>query len=162
MKERFDLVVLGAGSAARDAAGKAKREHDANVAIVERERWGGSCPNIACRRTKAYLTAAELVHDVNEEAANRGIRVSGAEIDMTRLRDWKNSIRRDQDSWVEVLSEQYTVVPGEATFVDVQTVRVGERQLSADRILIATGGRTAVPPIPGIEQVDWQIGRAHV
>jgi mercuric reductase len=153
--EQFDLIVLGAGSGARDGAGKAKREFGANVAIVERERWGGSCPNIACRPTKAYLTAAELVHDINEEAANRGVRVSGAEIDLARLRAWKNSLRREQDSWVEVLSEQYTVVPGEATFVDEQTVGVGDRELSAERILIATGGRTAVPPIPGIENVDW-------
>jgi mercuric reductase len=153
--EQFDLIVLGAGSGARDGAGKAKREYGANVALVERERWGGSCPNVACRPTKAYLTAAELVHDINEEAANRGIQVSKAEIDMAPLRAWKNSIRRDQDSWVEVLSEQYAVVPGEATFVDEQTVRVGERELSAERILIATGGRTAVPPIPGIEDIDW-------
>src|SRR5690349_24126357 len=99
MKEQFDLIVLGAGSAARDAAGKAKREHGASVAIVERERWGGSCPNVACRPTKAYLTAAELVHDVNTEAANRGIEVSGAAVELARVRDWKDSIRRDQASW---------------------------------------------------------------
>src|SRR5438045_9363069 len=96
MKERFDLIVLGAGSAARDAAGKAKREHGANVAIVERERWGGSCPNIACRPTKAYLTAAELVHDVNTEAARRGIAVSRAEIDLSRRRAWEAPSRRDR------------------------------------------------------------------
>ena len=155
MKEQFDLIVLGAGSAARDAAGKAKREHDANVAIVERERWGGSCPNVACRPTKAYLTAAELVHDVNTEAANRGIAVSRAEIDMSRLRAWKDSIRRDQASWVEVLGDQYEAVSGEAVFVDRETVRVDGRQLSAERILIATGGRTAVPPILGLADVDW-------
>jgi mercuric reductase len=153
--EQFDLIVLGAGSAARDGAGKAKREYGANIAMIERERWGGSCPNIACRPTKAYLTAAELVHDIKTQAANRGIKVSAPEIDMARLRAWKNSIRRDQDSWVEVLGSQYTVVPGEATFVDEQTLRVVDRELSAERILIATGGRTAVPPIPGIEHVNW-------
>jgi mercuric reductase len=153
--ERFDLIVLGAGSAARDGAAKAKREYGANVAMIERERWGGSCPNVACRPTKAYLIAAELVHDINVEAANRGIRVSKAEINMARLRAWKDSIRRDQDSWLELLSSQYTALPGEAAFVDEQTVRVGDRELSAERILVATGGRTAVPPIPGIENVDW-------
>jgi mercuric reductase len=153
--EQFDLIVIGAGSAARDGAGRAKREFGANVAMVERERWGGSCPNVACRPTKAYLTAAELVHDVNTQAENRGIRVARAEIDMSRLRAWKNSIRRDQDSWVEVLGEQYTVVPGEAAFADARTIRVGDRTLAGERVLIATGGRTAVPPIPGIEQVDW-------
>src|SRR5205085_1258827 len=74
---------------------------------------------------------------------------------MARLRAWKDSIRRDQTSWVEVLSEQYTIVPGEAAFVDERTVRVDDRELTAERILIATGGQTAVPPIPGIEAVDW-------
>ena len=53
----YDLIVLGAGSAARDGAGKAAREHGARVAIVESTRWGGSCPNVACRPTKAYLAA---------------------------------------------------------------------------------------------------------
>ncbi len=153
--ERFDLIVLGAGSAARDGAGKAKREYGANVAMVERERWGGSCPNVACRPTKAYLIAAELVHDINAEAANRGIDVSKAEIDMARLRAWKDSIRRDQDSWFELLGGEYTAVRGDATFVDERTVRVGDRELTAERLLVATGGRTAVPPILGLESVDW-------
>jgi mercuric reductase len=153
--EQFDVIVLGAGSAARDGAGKAKREYGANVAMIERERWGGSCPNVACRPTKAYLTAAELFHDIRTEAANRGINVSSPEIDMTKLREWKNSIRRDQESWKEVLGEQYTIVEGQATFMDERTVRVDDRTFSAERILIATGGRTAVPRVPGIEDVDW-------
>ena len=66
--DRFDLVVLGGGSAARDAANMAMRDYDARVALVERERWGGSCPNVACSPTKAYLVAAELAHDVNARA----------------------------------------------------------------------------------------------
>jgi mercuric reductase len=155
MSDRFDLIVIGAGSAARDGAGTAKRDYDANIAMVERTRWGGSCPNVACRPTKAYLTAAELVHDVNHDAENRGIRVSHAEVDLARVSAWKNSIRRDQDSWAEVLSDAYTIFPGEATFIDPQTVQVNGRQLSAERVLIASGSRTAVPPIPGIEDVQW-------
>jgi mercuric reductase len=153
--EQFDLIVIGAGSGARDAAGKAKREYDANVAMIERERWGGSCPNVACRPTKAYLTAAELVHDIEHEAANRGIRVSRPEVDLARARAWKDSIRRDQDSWVELLGNAYTLFPGQASFVSPNTVHVGERELASDRILVATGSRTAVPPIPGIDDVDW-------
>ena len=153
--EQFDLIVLGAGSAARDGAAKAKRDYGANVAMIERERWGGSCPNVACRPTKAYLTAAELLHDLNFEAAKRGIRTSRAKVDMGQLRAWKDSIRRDQTSWAEVHGRQYATARGEATFVEPDTVRVDGRNLSADRILIATGGRTAVPAVPGIEQVDW-------
>jgi mercuric reductase len=153
--ERFDLIVLGAGSAARDGAGKAKHEFGANVAMVERERWGGSCPNVACRPTKAYLAAAELFHDMEREAAHRGIDVGAASIDLARLRAWKDSLRRDQASWTEVLGAEHTIARGEATFVAADSVRVDDRILSADRILIATGGRTAVPPIRGIDELQW-------
>jgi pyruvate/2-oxoglutarate dehydrogenase complex dihydrolipoamide dehydrogenase (E3) component len=154
--ETYDLIVLGAGSAARDGAGKAAREHGARVAIVERTRWGGSCPNVACRPTKAYLVAAELMHDVRDHAAERGVDLPAPTLDLARTRAWKNSLRRDQDSWVEVLRDAgYGVYPGEASFADANTVRVNGTTLAAERVLIATGGRTAVPPIPGIEDVDW-------
>ncbi len=154
--ETYDLIVLGAGSAARDGAGKAARDHSARVALVERTRWGGSCPNVACRPTKAYLVAAELMHDVQHHAAERGIELPAPALDLARTRAWKDSLRRDQDSWVQLLRDAgYDVYPGEASFVDANTVRVGEKTLAAERVLVATGGRTAVPPIPGIEDVDW-------
>ncbi|TML29087.1 MAG: NAD(P)/FAD-dependent oxidoreductase [Actinobacteria bacterium] len=154
--ETYDLIVLGAGSAARDGAGKAAREHGARVAMVERTRWGGSCPNVACRPTKAYLVAAELMHDVREHAAERGIDLPAPAIDVARTRAWKDSLRRDQDSWVQMLREAgYGVYPGEASFVDANTVNVGDTTLTAEKVLIATGGRTAVPPIPGIDDVEW-------
>jgi mercuric reductase len=156
MATTYDLIVLGAGSAARDGAGKAAREHDARVALVESTRWGGSCPNVACRPTKAYLVAAELMHDVRHHSAERGIDLPTPAIELARTRAWKNSLRRDQDSWVHVLNDAgYGVYPGEATFVDAQTVRVDGDELAAERILIATGSRTAVPPIPGVETIDW-------
>ena len=85
-----------------------------------------------------------------------GRRLRAGRVDLARVRAWKDSIRRSQESWVELLREPgYEVVPGEASFVDAHTVRVGDRELTADRILIATGSRTAVPPVPGIEQIEW-------
>jgi len=154
--QTYDLIVLGAGSAARDGAGKAAREHGARVAMVERTRWGGSCPNVACRPTKAYLVAAELMHDVREHAAERGIDLPAPVLELARTRAWKDSLRRDQISWIELLRNAgYGVYPGEASFVDPNTVRVGDATLAAEKILIATGGRTAVPPIAGIQDVEW-------
>jgi mercuric reductase len=155
-RENYDLIVLGAGSAARDGAGKAAREHGASVAMVERTRWGGSCPNVACRPTKAYVVAAELMHDVRVHAAERGIDLPAPTIDLGRTRAWKRTLLREQESWVEVLSGAgYALHAGAATFVDAHTVRVGDAELSAEKILVATGGRTAVPPVPGIEDIDW-------
>ena len=154
--DRYDLLVLGSGSAARDGAGRASRQFGARVALVENGLWGGSCPNVACRPTKAYVVAAELMHDVQHHAAERGLDLPTPTIDLARARAWKNSLRRDQQSWMQVLTEaDYGVVPGRATFVDPQTVRVGDRELSGERVLVATGSRTAVPPIPGIEGIEW-------
>jgi len=155
-ENHYDLIVLGAGSAARDGAARAARQHGAKVALIERERWGGSCPNVACRPTKAYLVAAELAHDVRRHAVERGIDLPEPTIDLARTRAWKDSLRRSQESWIELLTNAgYAIFPGGASFVDEHTVRVGERELSADKVLVATGGRTAVPPIPGIEDIDW-------
>ena len=156
MSERFDLVVLGGGSAARDAANMAMRDYDARVALVERERWGGSCPNVACSPTKAYLVAAELAHDVNARAPVLGIETGPARVDLARIREWKESLKKPQEQWVRDLEESgLTTVSGQATFTGPHTLRVGDCELSADRFLVATGSRTAVPPIEGIEEIDW-------
>jgi mercuric reductase len=155
-KESFDLVILGAGSAARDGAKKAANEYGAQVALVERARWGGSCPNVACKPTKAYLVAAELAHDINTLADLLGIEVGPARANLARVKARKDELKKPQPKWVEELQENgFTTVDGTATFVDPHSVRVGEGELSAERILIATGSRTAVPPIDGIEDVGW-------
>ena len=156
MSDRFDLIVIGGGSAARDGANMAARQHDAHVALIEKERWGGSCPNIACTPTKAYVVAAELAHDVNELAPKIGIETGPAKVDLARVYARKESLKKPQEKWVEDLGAQgFTTYTDEATIVDAHTVRVGDAELEADRILIATGSRTAVPPIEGIDGVDW-------
>lgn len=156
MSERFDLIVIGGGSAARDAAGKAAREHEARVALVEKERWGGSCPNVACTPTKAYLVAAELVHDINELAGKLGIDTSPAAVDLARVKARKDTLKKPQERWVADLEAQgFATFTSDATLADARTVRAGDHLLESDRILIATGSRTAVPPIEGIEEVGW-------
>jgi mercuric reductase len=154
--EHYDLIVLGSGSAARDGAGKAAREHGARVALIEHGLWGGSCPNVACRPTKAYVVAAELMHDVRHHAAERGIDLPEPVVRLGQTRSWKDSIRRDQESWIQTLNEAgYGVVRGTGSFVDARTVEVGDQRLTGDRILVATGSRTAVPTIPGIADIEW-------
>jgi mercuric reductase len=154
--KRYDLIVLGSGSAARDAAAKATQLCGAEVALVESTRWGGSCPNVACKPTKAYLVVAELVHDINELAEKLGIDVGAAKVDLARVKARKDSIRKPQPKWVEDLrAARFDTYEGEAELVDPHTVRVGDDKLTAERILVATGSRTAVPPIEGIGEIDW-------
>jgi mercuric reductase len=154
--ERYDLIVLGSGSAARDGAKMAAALYDAKVALVESTRWGGSCPNVACKPTKAYLVVADLVHEINTIAERLGIDVGPARVDMARVKARKDSLKKPQPKWVEDLrNEGFDTYAGEAALVDASTVRVGEDELTAERILIATGSRTAIPPIEGIDEIDW-------
>src|ERR687887_1576113 len=147
MSEQFDLIVLGGGSAARDAANKAARAHGAQVALVERERWGGSCPNVACTPTKAYLVAADLAHDINTLANKLGIEVGPATTNLAKVKARKETLKKPQPKWVEDLQAAgFDTYQGTASFVDPHTVHVDGTELSAEKILIATGSRTAVPP----------------
>jgi mercuric reductase len=152
----YDLIVLGSGSAARDGAAKAVQLCGASVALVESTRWGGSCPNVACKPTKAYLVVAELFHDVNRLAGTLGIDVASARLDLARVKARKDSLKKGDSKWVEDLrGAGFDTYEGQAELVDVRTVQVGGETLTADRILIATGSRTAVPPIAGIDEIEW-------
>src|SRR5262249_42227458 len=74
-------------------------------------------------------------------AAERGIDVPEPTLDLTRTRAWKDSLLRDQDSWLQLLrGAGYGVYRGEASFTDANTGRVGETTLRAERGLVATGG----------------------
>jgi len=156
MPESFDLIVIGAGSAARDGARKARREHGASVAMVERTRWGGSCPNVACKPTKAYIVAADLLHDINTLAGKLGIEVGPATANLARIKARKDSLLRPREQWIDDLNRAgISTYSEEATLVDAHTVRAGDTELHADRILIATGSRTTVPPVTGIDRTEW-------
>jgi len=126
------------------------------VALVEKERWGGSCPNVACTPTKAYLVAAELAHDVNGLAAHIGVETGPARVDLARVRAWKESIKKSQEQWVaDLRADGFATFDGEASLADARTVRVGGVEVEGERMLIATGSRTAVPPVDGIDEIDW-------
>jgi mercuric reductase len=154
--DRYDLIVLGAGSAAREAAARATNDHGKTVALVERLRWGGDCPNVACKPTKQYVAAAELLRDAREIASELGIDLGTPAFDLARLKARKDWLVGTQEAWRKRLDDAgYHTIAGEGRFVDARTIAVGDRILTAERVLIATGSRTAVPPVRGIEDVEW-------
>jgi mercuric reductase len=156
MSQHFDLIVLGSGSGARDGANKAHSEYGAEVALVENTRWGGSCPNVACKPTKAYLVVADLVRDINDVAAKLGIEVGAATIDLAKVKARKDRLVVPKETWMERLhGADHETFEGVGSFLDVRTVEVNGERLTADRILVATGSRTAEPPIDGLAEVGW-------
>lgn len=150
-KYDYDLFSIGAGSggvrASRVAAG-----FGARVAVAEERYLGGTCVNVGCIPKKLLVYASHYSEDF-EDAAAYGWTVSQRRFDWTPLIENKNrEIARLQGVYRELL-EQAGIerIEGRACIVDPHTVRVGDRRLTAEHILVATGGWPSVPETPGIE-----------
>ena len=154
---RYDLVVVGAGSAGFSAAITAA-ELGAQVALVGHGTIGGTCVNIGCVPSKALIRATEAVRHANDAAARFDGIESGA-----RVVDWAAQIAQKdalvsalrQAKYADLLPEYNNVVyrEGQARLVD-GGVEVAGQRLASERIIIATGARPALPGIPGIADVS--------
>ncbi|WP_279878170.1 mercury(II) reductase [Agrobacterium pusense] len=154
---RYDLVVVGAGSAGFSAAITAA-ELGAQVALVGHGTIGGTCVNIGCVPSKALIRATEAVRHANDAAARFDGIESGA-----RVVDWAAQIAQKdalvaglrQAKYADLLPEYNNVVyhEGPARLVD-GGVQVAGQHIGSERIIITTGARPALPGIPGIADVS--------
>lgn len=147
----YDLFVIGAGSggvrAARMASG-----FGARVAIAEDRYMGGTCVNVGCVPKKLYVYASEYGKGY-EDGREFGWQGDKPAFNWPTLRDnKKNEISRLNAIYRNLLQGvQAEVIDGRARLVDANTVAVGDRQYTAERILIATGSWPYVPDFPGSE-----------
>ena len=153
---RYDLVVIGGGTAglvcAMGASGLGAR-----VALVERKLLGGDCLNTGCVPSKALLRSARAAAEARRAQA-LGIRAGQVEADfssvMQRLRERRADIS-PHDSAERLRAAGVDVYFGDARFTGASTIAVGDRRLTFRRAVIATGGRPAVPEIPGLGAVPY-------
>jgi mercuric reductase len=157
LKGEYDLVVVGAGSAGF-AAAIAGAEQGASVALVGHGSLGGTCVNIGCVPSKTLIRAAQGLHDVRAVHRFAGLSAAGKLEDWNVLLDQKDELVADlrkkkypdllaaYDS-IHYIAARARLVPG--------GVEIGGAQLRASRVIIATGARPAVPPIPGINEVEY-------
>ncbi len=147
----YDLITIGAGSggvrAARLAGG-----YGARVAIIESSRVGGTCVMRGCV-PKKLLVFGSAYGPAFADAAGFGWCVDGARLDWGRLIERKNAeLDRLEGVYRRILAaNRVTLIEGTARLADAHTVEVGGQRLTAETILIATGGWPALPAIPGIE-----------
>ncbi|HEY3439292.1 MAG TPA: dihydrolipoyl dehydrogenase [Paludibaculum sp.] len=146
-----DLIVIGAGPGGYEAAAHAAKL-GASVAIVEKEFIGGTCLNVGCIPTKTFLRSSKLFAECRQGAAF-GVDISGLSFNMAAVVKRKNEIVGTLTRGVDGLLKRngVEVVRGHARLTSKSTVQVGELTLPAKNILIATGARPVVPPIPGID-----------
>lgn len=156
MRSEFDLIVLGGGMAGLNTAMRAA-EAGRRVAVVERDRVGGSCPIRGCIPTKALIRSAEIAHQARR-ASEFGIRVGDVTVDfaavMERVRAIIDRGATATREWLDSL-EGAELIEGEGRFVGPSSVAVADRVLSAPRIVIATGAVPSVPPIDGLDTTPF-------
>ena len=147
----FELFVLGAGSGGVRAA-RIAASHGARVGICEYSRVGGTCVIRGCIPKKLLTYAAHFAEDF-EDARGFGWNVGPVQFswpDLIRAKD--REIDRLNQVYLSLLSESgVELYPHRGSFLDPHQVQLGDETISAERILIATGGHPWMPDIPGIE-----------
>jgi len=156
--DEFDtnLVVIGAGSAGLVTAYIAAAVK-AKVTLIEKHKMGGDCLNFGCVPSKAIIRSAKFMSHITR-SQEFGISQAHAEFDFAEVMERIQQVIRRIEPHDSV--ERYTelgvdVVQGEARVTSPWTVEVNGETIRSRNIVIATGGRPFVPPIEGIDQVDY-------
>ncbi|MBV1875022.1 MAG: FAD-dependent oxidoreductase, partial [Cycloclasticus sp.] len=151
MKYDFDLISIGGGSGGIAGANRAA-SYGAKCAVIEQTRLGGTCVNVGCVPKKVMWFAASSA-DIIHSAKNYGFDAS------INAFDW-GLLKQKRDAYIERLNGIYgnnltnnnvQHIEGTASFIDAHTVQVNGQHYTAERFLIATGGKPLIPAIPGAQ-----------
>jgi glutathione reductase (NADPH) len=151
LSKHYDLFVIGGGSGGV-AHGRRAAEYGARVAVADYGPLGGTCVNVGCVPKKVMWYTASLAHHF-EHAADYGFDIDVQGHDFSGLKTRRDAYVKRLNGIYEKLLDNSKVdyIAGIARFVDAHTVAVGDTEYTADRIVIATGGRPSVPEISGAE-----------
>ncbi len=155
-KYDYNMVVIGAGSAGLvtsyvAAAAKAK------VALIERHKMGGDCLNTGCVPSKALIRSSTFMRDV-KRSSQLGFREATINYDFSDIMERVQRVIQTIEPHDSI--ERYTNLgvechTGQAKVISAHEVEVNGKKLSTRTIVIAAGARPFVPPIPGLENVDY-------
>jgi len=147
----FDLFVIGGGSGGIATSQRAA-SYGARVAVAETDRLGGTCVNRGCVPKKLMVYASHFPKYV-EESAGYGWDIASGKFDWhTMITAVNNEVKRLNDIYQRMVDNaEVTLYRNYARLLDAHTVEVGEKKVTAERILIAVGGHPVTPDIPGIE-----------
>jgi pyruvate/2-oxoglutarate dehydrogenase complex dihydrolipoamide dehydrogenase (E3) component len=163
MAQQFDAIVIGTGQSGPPLAvrlGASGRK----TAVIERAAFGGTCVNVGCTPTKAYVACARVAY-LARRAADFGVQIGGAiGVDLAQVKARKDRIigasRRGVEKWLRD-ADNVSVFNGHARFTGAHAVSIDaggglRHDLEAPEIFINTGTRAVVPVVPGIERVRYE------
>jgi pyruvate/2-oxoglutarate dehydrogenase complex dihydrolipoamide dehydrogenase (E3) component len=154
--KHFDAIIIGTGQAGPSLAARFAGA-GRTVAIIERNKFGGTCVNTGCTPTKTLVASAYAIH-VARRGAEYGFSVGDIHVDMARVKARKDAASTRSSKGVEEWlrgTANCTVIQGHARFQSSNTVVVNDEVLQADKIYINVGGRASVPQMPGIHDVPF-------
>ena len=157
--KHYDVIVIGTGAAniITDAALK----QGLSIAVIERDRFGGTCLNRGCIPTKIMVTAANVVREISE-AGRIGVYADNVRMDweVVTRRLWRKINENDAIKQYYAAFPNVDVYEGTASFAGPKTVHIalndgGAADLTGDRIFIGVGARTNIPDLPGLEEAGY-------
>jgi pyruvate/2-oxoglutarate dehydrogenase complex dihydrolipoamide dehydrogenase (E3) component len=159
--EKHDAIIIGTGQSGKPLA-LALGRAGWKTAVIERQHVGGTCVNVGCTPTKTMVASARVAY-LARRGADYGVHAGEPRVELSEVWRRKQRVVEQFRSGGQRALEKASGVDlmfGEGTFADARTVRVklnagGERLLTADRIVINTGGRPVAPAIPGLADVSW-------
>ncbi|MGH8743482.1 MAG: mercuric reductase [Burkholderiales bacterium] len=156
---RYDALIIGTGQSGKPLAGALARA-GWNTAVIEREYVGGTCVNVGCTPTKTMVASARVAY-LARSAAKYGVNTGNVSVDMAKVYARKKamveSFRKGGQDRLQS-TPNLELLFGVARFKGGRTVEVrlnggGTREMTADKIVINTGGIPSLPPIPGLSEV---------
>ncbi|WP_431423287.1 dihydrolipoyl dehydrogenase [Bacteroides hominis] len=152
---KYQVIIIGGGPAgytAAEAAGKA----GLSVLLFEKQNLGGVCLNEGCIPTKTLLYSAKT-YDGAKHASKYAVTVSEASFDLSKIIARKSKVVRKLVLGVKskLTSNNVTVINGEATILDKNKICCGEEIYECDNLILCTGSETFIPPISGIDTVNY-------
>jgi pyruvate/2-oxoglutarate dehydrogenase complex dihydrolipoamide dehydrogenase (E3) component len=154
--KEFDAIIIGTGQAGPPLASRFASAGK-TVAIIERDKFGGTCVNTGCTPTKTLVASAYAIH-VARRGAEYGFITGDVRVDIKRVKARKDAASASSSKGVEERlrgTANCTVIKGQARFQSSNTVVVNDEVLQADKIFINVGARASVPEMPGIHDVPF-------
>jgi len=153
---KADICVIGAGSGGLSVAAGAQ-QMGADTVLIEKNKMGGDCLNFGCVPSKALLAAGHAAQHVRD-AGRFGVEAGAPRIDARRVFEYVHGVIaaiEPNDSVERFTGLGVNVIEAAGRFIDDKTVEAGGTRITARRFVIATGSSAFVPPIPGLDSVDY-------
>jgi pyruvate/2-oxoglutarate dehydrogenase complex dihydrolipoamide dehydrogenase (E3) component len=161
LPQEFDVVCLGGGVAGEAIAG-GLQDSGLSLAVVERELVGGECPYWGCVPSKTLLRSGETLEEAGRARVLAASHVEW-DLDFPKVSKRVYWMARDLDDTKPAAAMEATgakLIRGEGKLIDPRTVEVaGERLVARKAVVIANGGTAAIPPIPGLDTVEFWTNR---